>query len=199
MINKQEFKDIGKELKKFEEERELLIQKSREIITLSKQIIYSIHREDYKKADTLSKLIKVKVKSLPSNSYDINMDVVAKQEYVEAIAFLEFINSNKIPTRKELNVEIEPYLSGLCDLTGELVRKAVNSAIKKDVKEVMKIREFIDEFYGEMLMFDFRNGDMRKKFDSIKWNLKKVEDIILEVKISNGRLTSWCCYINIFY
>ena len=190
MINKQEFKDIGKELKKFEEERELLIQKSREIITLSKQIIYSIHREDYKKADTLSKLIKVKVKSLPSNSYDINMDVVAKQEYVEAIAFLEFINSNKIPTRKELNVEMEPYLSGLCDLTGELVRKAVNSAIKKDVKEVMKIREFIDEFYGEMLMFDFRNGDMRKKFDSIKWNLKKVEDIILEVKISNGRLTS---------
>lgn len=189
MINRQEFKDIGKELKKFEEEREKLIQKSREIITLSKQIIYSIHRNDYKKAEGLTKTIKTRIKNLPNNSYDMNMDGVAKQEFVESIAFYEFAKHNRIPTRKELNVDMEPYLSGLCDLTGELVRKAVNSAINKDAKDVIKIRKFIDDFYGEMLMFDFRNGDMRKKFDSIKWNLKKVEDIILEINI-NGRLTS---------
>ena len=187
MINKQEFKEIGKELKKFEEEREKLIQQSREIITLSKQIIYSVHRDDIKKAEELSKLIKKKALSLPINSYDTSMNDVAKQEYVEAIAFLEFVKSNKIPTRKELKVEIEPYLCGLCDLTGELVRKAVNSAIKKNDKEVIKIRNFIDEFYGELLMFDFRNGEMRKKYDSIKWNLKKVEDIILEISIINGK------------
>ena len=187
MINKQEFKDIGKELKKFEEDREKLIQQSREIITLSKQIIYSIHRDDIKKADTLSKVIKNKIKILPNNSYDMNMSSVAKQEYVEAIAFLEFSKNNKIPTRKELKVDMEPYLSGLCDLTGELVRKAVNSAIRKNAGEVTRIRNFIDDFYGEMLMFDFRNGELRKKFDSIKWNLKKVEDIILEIKMNNGR------------
>ena len=190
MINKQEFKDIGKELKKFEEERESLIQKSREIITLSKQIIYSIHRDDIKKADVLAKTITSKAKSLSNKNYDMNMNNVAMQEYVEAVAFLEFIKNNKIPTRKELKTEIEPYLCGLCDLTGELVRKAVNSAINKNTSEVIKIREFIDQLYGEMLMFDFRNGEMRKKYDSIKWNLKKVEDIILEVKIGNGRLTS---------
>jgi len=187
VINKQEFKDIGKELKKFEEERELLIQKSREIITLSKQIIYSIHRDDIKKAEELNKQIKNKVLTLSKNSYDTTMNNVAMQEYVEAVAFLEFIKNNKIPNRKELKVEIEPYLCGLCDLTGELVRKAVNSAINKNSDEVIKIREFIDQLYGEMLMFDFRNGDMRKKYDSIKWNLKKVEDIILEIKINNKK------------
>ncbi|MBS3146211.1 hypothetical protein J4471_00780 [Candidatus Woesearchaeota archaeon] len=192
MINKQEFKEIGKELKKFEEEREDSIQKSREIITISKQIIYSIHRNDISKAEKLSQEIKKKMSNLSSNSYDTAMVTVAQQEFVEAVTFLDFVKKKVIPTRKELKIETEPYLLGLCDLTGELVRMAVNCAIRKQIDEVMKIRELIDEIYGEMLLFDFRNGEMRKKYDSIKWNLKKVEDIILEISMYNGKnLKQW--------
>jgi len=192
VINKQEFKEIGKELKKFEEEREDSIQKSREIITISKQIIYSIHRNDISKAEKLSQEIKKKMSNLSSNSYDTAMVTVAQQEFVEAVTFLDFVKKKVIPTRKELKIETEPYLLGLCDLTGELVRMAVNCAIRKQIDEVMKIRELIDEIYGEMLLFDFRNGEMRKKYDSIKWNLKKVEDIILEISMYNGKnLKQW--------
>jgi hypothetical protein len=34
-----------------------------------------------------------------------------------------------------------------------------------------------------MLDFDFRSGELRKKSDAIKWNLKKIEDILYDLKL----------------
>jgi predicted translin family RNA/ssDNA-binding protein len=47
----------------------------------------------------------------------------------------------------------------------------------------MIIKELVSEIYGEMIKFDFRNGDLRKKFDGIKYDLKKIEDLVFEIKI----------------
>ena len=58
MINKKDFEEIRKELNDFEIKREETIQNSRDTITLSKQIIYSIHRNDLTNAEKLIKLIK---------------------------------------------------------------------------------------------------------------------------------------------
>jgi hypothetical protein len=33
------------------------------------------------------------------------------------------------------------------------------------------------------MKFDLRNGELRKKFDEIKWNLKKIEDIAYDIKM----------------
>ena len=90
---------------------------------------------------------------------------------------------NKIPTSAQLKVDSESYLLGLCDLTGELVRKAVNEVIKKDYEAAVKIKDVVAEIYDEFLKFDLRNGELRKKSDQIKWNLKKLEDIVFEVKL----------------
>lgn len=176
------FDKLRKELNQFEENREGLIRLSREIIRLSKLIIYSVHRGEFKEADGFVKDIKKLIKELPESSYDTDMRKVALQEYVEAICYYEFIKNNKIVDKDELGVDSESYLLGLCDLTGELVRKAVDYVIKKDVKGVYKIRELVDEVYGEFLKFNLRNSELRKKSDSIKWNLKKIEDIILEIR-----------------
>ena len=51
------FDKIRKELKKIEDNREKAITNSREIINLSKQIIYSVHRDNLKKAGEQVKLI----------------------------------------------------------------------------------------------------------------------------------------------
>ncbi|MDP2908967.1 MAG: hypothetical protein Q8N77_04135 [Nanoarchaeota archaeon] len=177
MLDDKDFEGIRKDLKRFEEERELTIQKSRRIIQLSKQIIYSIHRNDLKSAEKLAEEIKKETKSLPSCPYDTDMHKTAIQEYVEALCYFEFVKNNKIPTRKELNTDTEGYLLGLCDLTGELVRKAVYETIKKNFDEVKKIKALVEEIYGEFLKFDLRGGELRKKSDSIKWNLTKLEDI----------------------
>lgn len=190
MLNKQEFRRIKREIENFDIKREKLIQSSREIIKLSKQIIYSLHRNDKKKAASLVTQIKKKKNELDKISktrLDTNMDKVAMQEYVEALCYYEFLKNKKIPTRASLNVSTEHYLLGLCDLTGELVRKAVADVIDKRFKNALIIKNLVDEIYGEFLLFDLRNSELRKKSDSIKWNLKKLEDIIFEAKIK-GRL-----------
>lgn len=190
MLNKKEFARIGREMDDFERKRELLIQKSREIIKLSKLIIYSLHRDDLKNA--LKNVIqikkeKIKLENISKKRLATDIDRVAMQEYVEALCYYEFIKNKKIPTKSSLGVETENYLMGLCDLTGELVRKAVADVINKRFKEALRIKELVDEIYGEFLKFNLRNGELRRKSDSIKWNLKKLEDIIFDIKIK-GKL-----------
>ena len=70
---------------------------------------------------------------------------------------------------------------GLCDLTGELTRKAVNSAINGDYKGVKKIKELVENIYGQFIQLDIRDNELRRKFDSIKWDLKKLEDLVCEL------------------
>lgn len=190
MIDKQEFKKIRKEIEDFENKREQVIIKSREIIQISKQIIYALHRDDIKQAASSVKSINKKKQDLlklTTISLDTNINQVAIQEYVEALTYYYFIKNKKIPSRKFLGVDTENYLMGLCDLTGELVRKAVNSVIHKNFKEAFLIKELVDGIYGEFLHFNLRNSELRKKSDSIKWNLKKLEDIIYDAKIK-GKL-----------
>ena len=41
----------------------------------------------------------------------------------------------------------------------------------------------LEELYGELLKFDFRDGELRKKFDGIKYDLKRLEDVALSIKL----------------
>ncbi len=181
MLDLKDFEKIRAELKKFEQQREVLISSAREVIQLSKLIIHAIQRGDVKSAEELAVKIKKQVKSLPSENFETDMRHVALQEYVEALALLNFVKTKRIPNRKDLGVDNSSYLLGLCDLTGEFVRLAVNKVINKDYKAALDIKSAVDEIYGEFLKFDLRNGELRKKADSLKWNLKKLEDIALGI------------------
>lgn len=183
MINADEFSEIREELKQSEEKREAAIRKSRDIIMLSKQIIYSAQRGDLKKAEGLCSGIRKAAKELPKEYCGTDMESVAVQEYVEAVCFFEFVKNKRLPGRKELCVDTENYLLGLCDLTGELVRQAVNATINRRYDEALKIKDFVSEIYGEFLQFDLRGGQLRNKADSIKWNLKKLEDLALGISV----------------
>lgn len=183
MINKREFENIRKDLVDFEEQREFLITQARQVIQLSKKIVYALHRDDLEKADREVREIKQLVEKLPESGYDTGMRSTAMQEYVEALAYYCFIREGRIPTRKEMGVDTNDYLMGLCDLTGELVRKAVRDIIKGDYEAAMKIKEIVDDLHGEFLHFDLRNGELRKKSDSIKYNLKKLEEIVYDIRL----------------
>ena len=52
----------------------------------------------------------------------------------------------------------------------------------KDPDEVVRIKDCVEEIFGEFLKIDLRNGTLRKKSDSIKWNLKKLEEIMYDIK-----------------
>ncbi len=185
MLDKNDFIKIREDMHRLDARREEIIQLSREIITISKQIIYAVQRNDLKSAASAIKGIRQKIAKLKKVNIaaDTNINSVAFQEYVEAIAFYEFVKNNRIPAREELGIGAEDYLCGLCDLTGELVRKAIFEAIHKKFDEAAKIKELVDEIYGEFLKLHLRNGELRKKSDSIKWNLKKLEEVMYDVSM----------------
>jgi translin len=187
MINRKDFKKIREKLAKYDYNRENLIKKSRDVLKLSKQLIYTIHRKDLKEARLLLADLKKerqkldKIASSDKKLFYEGSYSQAMQEYVEALTYYGFIKDKKIPIISSLKVNEENYLMGICDLTGELARKAVTIA-HKNPKEVEKIKDLVEEIFGEFLKFDLRNTELRKKSDSIKWNLKKLEEVMYDIK-----------------
>jgi translin len=186
ILDKKEFSEMRKELELFDRNREKAIEISRDIIKQSKLIIYAVQRGNLDEAE--KKIVKLKelIKRLPSEDFDPGMATVARQEYVEAVAFYHYIKNDKLVSKKELGVKSYDYLLGICDLSGELMRKAVNFVIKDKIDEAERIRDIVDQIYHEFLEFNLRNGDLRKKSDQIKWNLEKLENMMYDLKIKRG-------------
>ncbi|MFC1697471.1 hypothetical protein ACFL1H_04010 [Nanoarchaeota archaeon] len=187
MINRKDFRKIKANMDKYDVQREKVIRESRDVIKLSKKIIYSIHRNDLKNAKLLMPDIKKKIMQLQNKvtkypKLDGGSFKVAVQEYVETICYYEYLKSKKIPTSSDLGVKEDYYLMGLCDLTGELVRLAINSAIAGNFEGAIEIKQFVTDLYEELMLFDFV-GELRKKFDSIKYDLKKLDSLVLDLKL----------------
>lgn len=184
MLNKKDFQALKKEFDRASATRERAISLSREALLLSKQAIYSAHREDLAEASRLAARLKAKIAEIRKLGYpEPGISEVAVQEYVEAVCFLQFCKSRSIPSYASLGVSPEHYLLGVCDLAGELNRKAVNSAIRGRFEDVYAIKEFVSELYSELLKLDFRNSELRRKFDGVKYELKKLEDLVLELSL----------------
>jgi len=183
MIN---FNKIQTEIKAYDSHRELLIKKSRDVLKLSKQLIYSIHRDDMKAAAQLLKRIeqeKKKLDDISKHSKRLSCEgsyKVAVQEYVEAVLYYNFVKKGQLVN---LSVAPEHFVLGLADLPGELVRKAVFLAGKGHVDKVGKIKDEVDYIYGELLKFDFRDNETRRKVDAVKYDLRKLEDLVLDLKL----------------
>jgi predicted translin family RNA/ssDNA-binding protein len=192
VINTTSIMDIEKIKQKidaYDEQREELVKLSRDIIRLSKKIIYALHRDDAVSADKELTNIKKSYKTLLKKSRT-NPKLLyegyfksAVGELVEALAFDEFLKKGRLLEYDDDFVDIEYYLLGLCDLTGELVRNAINNGLNEKFDNMIQIRNFVDEFYAKMMQLDLRNGELRRKFDSIKWDLRKLDDIVYEAKI----------------
>ncbi len=189
MINKKMFEEMRTYMEAFDKQRESLIADSRIVLKASKAAIYAAHRADMKEADNLLAEAKATIKKIDAllkkdphlaNSTGAHAD--ALEEYTEAACYTHYLKTKEIPTAKQLGVDTEIYLPALSDVVGELVRKAVNSAIKSDYKTALEIKEFVTELYAELMLFDWRNTPVRKKFDAIKYGLEKLEDLSLKIK-----------------
>lgn len=182
MIDSKDFSGMRKEMEALDAKREKSIALSREIIRMSKRIIYSVHRDDLNEAEKLLGGIRAAVKKLKSVGYtDEGHFRTALQEYVEAECLYSVVTARSLPKLAALGVSAEHYLLGVCDLSGELVRRAINSATKGRHEDALFIKGFLQELYGELLKFDYRNSDLRRKFDGMKYDLQKLEQLAFEL------------------
>jgi translin len=180
------FSSLRKEIADKDAAREAVIVGSRPITKDAKVAIYSMHRGGMDEAESVLKRLKTEIADLRKkneSASETGSYSQAAQEYAEAMAFLIFLKEQRLATREEIGVEAEDYLLGICDLTGELERRAVFSVVNDHFDEVRKIKDFVSGIYEEFLKFDLRNSELRKKSDSIKWNLKRIDEILYDLKV----------------
>ncbi|MBD3310313.1 hypothetical protein GF351_03785 [Candidatus Woesearchaeota archaeon] len=184
-----DFSRIRQKISKYDSEREKLIKQARVVLRASKQLIYSVHRDDLKSAASiLAGLQKEKGLLDRISRHDPRMRYEgsyseANQEYVEAVSYYHMTADDKIPSITQLKVTEQDYLLGICDLTGELTRKAIALASKGRYAETERIKKLVEDIFGEFLKFDLRGGLLRKKVDSVKYNLVKLEDVMYDIKV----------------
>ncbi len=188
MLNKSEFATIRKELDTHSRAKIEVMKQSRDIVKTSKQLIYSIHRQDLKTSSTILKKIKAERKKLDKSADSPKLKYYhpylnGLQEYVEAVGYYHVMTENRIPTKAEMGVDAETYLMGLSDLTGELMRKGVDDMINERYDHAILMKDVVAEIYGLVLSLDLDGGEARRKSDQVKWNLAKLEDKVYDAKI----------------
>lgn len=189
-----DFDAIVDEMKSYDEHRENVIKKSRDIQKASKQAIFSLHRNDFseaeKRLETAKKVAEglvpliSELPTLRGGSYSN-----AIEEYAEAICFLMYLREGRLPTRAEVGLaDNEEWLGGILDFTGELNRFAVARATKRDKKAVSEATDLVNNIFYHMLRLDLRNGGLRRKYDALKYTVKKLEQILYELSLTEAGL-----------
>lgn len=187
---KKEFSTISKNYSTDDSNREKIITLCREIIKPSKQAIYAAHRDDFSQSEKLIKIAEKAISTVTkiydkSNLKEVGSIKASFEEYIEAKCYLEFVRKGilLLPSDFPKNIHYETYLSGIADFTGEITKRAIVLATKEDFKMVNIIKNTIEEIHELFLLFDFRSGDLRKKAESIKYNLSKVENILYDISM----------------
>lgn len=187
------FKRLRERMERFDAQREQLIRESRDALQLSKKAIYALHRKNPAGAKKqLGQAARVLRKLRAFAQKDCRLAtqgafLEAQEEYAEAECFYHFIAGKTFPSPEKLGVDTETYLAGVCDVVGELVRRAVNAAAQGDAKTPLAIKDAVAAIHEELMLFDFRNIPVRRKFDSIKYGLEKLENLALELSLRRKR------------
>lgn len=187
MLNKKFIQDLKKNYDKRTGERRQIISLSNTILHDSKRVIFSSHRMDYKNAENLLSAIEKELISLEkkfghSRLAEEGAYKAAAEEYVEAKMFYRVLTGTKVEKINKIILDTDSLLGGICDLTGEMVRRAINEAAKGNYSEAVKIKEAINEIMAELVEFDM-TGYLRTKYDQAKTNLRKIEQINYEIKL----------------
>lgn len=187
MINKKFVRKLKQDYNLHESERRQIISLSNAVLHDSKRVIFALHRGDGKKAAASLKeiekiLIDLEKKFGYTRLAQEGAYLAGAEEYVEAKMLSKLLEAGKVEEITDFTIKVDSYLAGLSDLTGELVRQAVNRAAAGKYKEVAKIKDMIDRIMAELVEFDF-TGYLRTKYDQAKGNLRKIEQINYEINL----------------
>ncbi len=87
--------------------------------------------------------------------------------------------------RDAFHITIEEYLLALINVIDDLSRLAVNSVTLGDTAMAVQISGFIKDLHAGFQMLNLKNDILRKRVDSIKYAVKKVEDVVYDLSLRN--------------
>ncbi len=188
MLNKLFSTKLLSDYAKKEIERRKIISASNLIINEAKRAIFSAHRGDDKQAQIkISDLIK-QVKGLEktftvSRLYQEGAYVASVEELAEAHFLSLALARKQLSAIPGIHLSAESYMGGLSDLTGELVRHAVNSIARGQYTNALIDQKIINSVMDKLIQADL-TGYQRTKYDQARSNLKKIEEIVYQLKIN---------------
>ncbi|GMY14770.1 translin [Fagus crenata] len=116
------------------------------------------------------------------------------QTVVSLLAFMHWLETGSLLmhseaeeklglNNSEFGLDIEDYLVGICFMSNELPRYVVNQVTAGDYDCPRKVLKFLTDLHAAFRMLNLRNDFLRKKFDGMKYDLKRVEEVHYDVKI----------------
>ncbi|OIO65707.1 hypothetical protein AUJ68_02240 [Candidatus Woesearchaeota archaeon CG1_02_57_44] len=177
------FLALKKEYLAADTQRESVILQGRRVISASKRVIRDCLGGRQANLGELESAFKCLQKLVGSTGIPQPSYRAAAQEYCEAVFLAAYVSGKALPGHKILGCDAESYILGLCDLSGEIFRYAVNSALAGDFTVMERARLFLGQVYDELSELPLR-GDARRKFDGIKYDLNKMDDHLLRRKSS---------------
>ena len=191
---------------------ERLVKLSRDITIESKRTIFSLLRREEgtenlikdgeEKFQAIKKLLlQVSAELTNEDPYRFARAISPGiQEFVEAVTLMYYIKDRKLITYNELYklyfcfgddcVLLTQYdfMLGVADLTGELMRMAINRIGSREFNEAEDICQILRSIYREFSMFAYDHREMSKKINVMKASLNKVENACYNVKVRGSEV-----------
>lgn len=137
----------------------------------------------------------------PGQYYRYNGDWRSEtQTVISLLAFMHWLETGSLLmhtdaeeklglNNSEFGLDIEDYLIGICFMSNELPRYVVNQVTAGDYDCPRKVLKFLTDLHAAFRMLNLRNDFLRKKFDGMKYDLRKVEEVYYDVKIRGLAVT----------
>lgn len=112
-----------------------------------------------------------------------------------------YLEAEKLATREEIaellgvavkkedgfHIDLEDFLHGLLSLGNELSRLAVNSVTAGDYSRPIRIATFMGDLNSGFRLLNLKNDSLRKRFDGLKYDIKKIEEVVYDISIRGLR------------
>ncbi|GER47197.1 translin family protein [Striga asiatica] len=116
------------------------------------------------------------------------------QTVVSLLAFMHYLETESLLLHAEaeeklglnpveFGLDVEDYLVGICFMSNDLPRYVVNQVTAGDYDCPRKVLKFLTDLHAAFRMLNLRNDFLRKKFDGMKYDLRRVEEVYYDVKI----------------
>lgn len=183
--------------------RESLIKQCRDGQKAAKQAIFALHRGDREKSEKLlsqceacitDNLLPIVQEEPPLRGGSFSNVL---EEYAEAKLFYTWLygkaDGDSSPTGEilmpeDFSIELTPeeYLGGLCDLTGEVGRFAVQRGTARDTDGVKLSLQTNGSIFSAVQMIGRLPGGINKKMEQLRRSVEKLERMLYEMSLSEA-------------
>ncbi|CAO3702423.1 unnamed protein product [Rhizopus stolonifer] len=84
---------------------------------------------------------------------------------------------------EEFHISLEDILHGYISLVNELSRLAVNCVTVGDYGRPLVISKHVKDLSSGFQLLNLKNDNIRKRFDSIKYDVKKIEEVVYDITL----------------